>query len=217
MNQVLHLPTAKANISPVGLQFTGELTLDEWKSLAPALGQAARSVSFVIGDWLVYGDSLFGTDGPPTKRVPSQLYDFASQHTGIDIPTLQNFAYVSRNVPYPLRTEQLSWEHHRLIAKLPEPEQASWIETCISENQSGQRMSTRRLRKSLNLGRVASENDLEPDTSDKGIENHLPFVNRLVVWWKRMQSDRFLDSATAEQREAMKRDLEPVISIYNQL
>ena len=63
MNKILQLLTPKANISPVGLQFSGDLTLDEWKSLAPSLGQAARSVAFVIGDWLVYGDSLFGTDG----------------------------------------------------------------------------------------------------------------------------------------------------------
>jgi hypothetical protein len=217
MNQVLTLPTPKANISPTGLQFTGELTLDEWKSLAPALGQAARSVSFVIGDWLVYGDSLFGTDGPPAKRVNSLLYEYASTHTGIDIPTLQNFAYVSRNVPYPLRTELLSWEHHRLIAKLPETEQVNWIESCISENQSGQRMSTRRLRKSLNLGRVANAKDMEPDDADQGVENHIPFVNRLALWWKRMQVDRFLSTSTYEQRQALKRDLEPIINIYNQL
>jgi hypothetical protein len=217
MNQVLNLPTPKANISPIGLQFTGELTLDEWKSIAPALGQAARSVSFVIGDWLVYGDGLFGTDGPPSKRVNSQLYEYASQHTGIDIATLQNFAYVSRNVPYPLRTEQLSWEHHRLIAKLPEAEQSGWIESCISENRSGQRMSTRRLRKSLNLGRVATAKDMEPDDADQGVENHIPFVNRLSLWWKRMLADRFLANSTHEQRQALKRDLEPIISIYEQL
>jgi hypothetical protein len=78
-------------------------------------------------------------------------------------------------------------------------------------------MSTRRLRKSLNLGRIATQNDLEPDDSDKGIENHIPFVNRLVVWWKRMQTDRFLSEASDEQRAAIKRDLEPVIAIYNQL
>jgi hypothetical protein len=217
MNQVLQLPTPKANISPIGLQFTGELTLDEWKSLAPALGQAARSVAFVIGDWLVYGDSLFGTDGPPTRRVAAVLYEYATKHTGIDIPTLQNFAYVSRNVPYPLRTEQLSWEHHRLLAKLPEPEQASWIQTCISENQSGQRMSTRRLRKSIHLGRIATPQDMEPDVADQGVENHIPYVNRLALWWKRMQADQFLRTSTYEQRQSLKRDLEPIVTIYNQL
>lgn len=87
----------------------------------------------------------------------------------------------------------------------------------MAEEDAGRRMSTRRLRKSLNLGRVATDKDLEPDDSDKGIENHIHFVNRLVVWWKRMQADRFLSDATDEQWAAIKRDLEPVISIYNQL
>jgi hypothetical protein len=174
-------------------------------------------VSFVIGDWLVYGDSLFGTDGPPSRRINSQLYEFATKHTGIDIPTLQNFAYVSRNVPYALRTEQLSWEHHRMIAKLPEDEQSRWIGACVSENETGRRMSTRRLRKSLNLGRVATPADMEPDTADKGVENHIPFINRLALWWKHMQADGFLTKATRDQREAIKRDLEPIISIYKQL
>jgi hypothetical protein len=36
-------------------------------------------------------------------------------------------------------------------------------------------------------------------------------------WWKRMQGNRFLADATDEQKAALKRDLEPVISIYNQL
>jgi hypothetical protein len=32
-----------------------------------------------------------------------------------------------------------------------------------------------------------------------------------------MQDERFLATATREQRAAMKRDLEPIIDIYNQL
>jgi hypothetical protein len=137
--------------------------------------------------------------------------------TGLDLSTLQNYAYVSRSVPISLRNERLSWEHHRIIAKLPEPDQRHWIDACVSEENSGRRMSTRRLRKSLNLGRVATDGDLAPDEADKGIDNHIPFVNRLSVWWKRMSQNHFLDNATREQREALKRDLEPVVTIYNQL
>jgi hypothetical protein len=66
-------------------------------------------------------------------------------------------------------------------------------------------------------GRIATAEDLEPQEADKGIENHLPYVNRISVWWKRMQRDRFLATATDEQREALKRDLEPVVAIYQQL
>lgn len=217
MNAPILLPNPKVSISPTGLRITSELTFEEWSELAVSIGNAARSIGFIIGDWLVYGQGLFGTDGFPEKRVDPASYQLAVAATGLDHSTLQNYAYVSRNVPYSLRSERLSWEHHRLMAKLPEAELKEWIDTCVAEEDAGRRMSTRRLRKSLNLGRVATEADLEPDDSDKGIENHIPFVNRLSVWWKRMRENRFLDTATDEQREALKRDLEPVVTIYNQL
>ena len=217
MNTTIILPNPKVSISPVGMQISSELSFEEWSELATSIGQAARSIGFIIGDWLVYGQSLFGTEGFADKRVDAATYQLAINATGLDLSTLQNYAYVSRNIPFSLRTERLSWEHHRLVAKLPEAEQQEWIDACLAEEDSGQRMSTRRLRKSLNLGRIATQKDLEPDDSDKGIENHIPFVNRLVVWWKRMQADRFLAEASDEQRAAIKRDLEPVITIYNQL
>ena len=78
-------------------------------------------------------------------------------------------------------------------------------------------MSTRRLRKSLNLGRVATAADLEPDPADKGQLNYIPFVNRICCWWRRLQAERFLATATKAQREVIRRDLEPVVTIYNQL
>ena len=78
-------------------------------------------------------------------------------------------------------------------------------------------MSTRRLRKSLNLGRVATDADFEPDPADKGQLNYIPFVNRICCWWRRLQAERFLSNATKAQREVICRDLEPIIHIYNQL
>lgn len=217
MNTPITLPSPKVAISPVGLQIQTELTFDEWTELAASIGHASRSIGFIVGDWLVYGQNLFGPEGVPERRVSSDAYQTAIAATGLDLSTLQNYAYVSRNMPFSLRTERLSWEHHRLMAKLPEGDKQDWIEACVTEEDAGRRMSTRRLRKSLNLGRVATEKDLEPEDSDKGVENHIPFVNRLVVWWKRMQGNKFLADATDEQKAALKRDLEPVISIYNQL
>jgi len=213
----LRLPNPKVTVSRIGLQISDKLSVEEWQELATSIGEAASSIAFIVGDWLVYGQSLFGTDGDPDRKVDHPSYQLALKATGLDLSTLQNYAYVSRNVPYSLRSERLSWEHHRLMAKLPEGEQQDWIEACVAEEDAGRRMSTRRLRKSLNLGRIATEKDLEPDDSDKGIDNHIPFVNRLVVWWKRMQSTQFLAEATDEQREAIKRDLQPVIEIYHQL
>ena len=213
----LRLPNPKVTVSRIGMRISDKLSVEEWQELATSIGEAASSIAFIVGDWLVYGQSLFGTQGDPDRKVDHPSYQLALKATGLDLSTLQNYAYVSRNIPYPLRTERLSWEHHRVVAKLPEGEQKDWIEACVAEEDAGRRMSTRRLRKSLNLGRIATDKDLEPDDSDKGVENHIPFVNRLSVWWKRMQADRFLATATRDQREALKRDLEPVVSIYNQL
>lgn len=213
----LRLPNPKVTVSRIGMRISDKLSVEEWQELATSIGEAASSIAFIVGDWLVYGQSLFGTQGDPDRKVDHPSYQLALKATGLDLSTLQNYAYVSRNIPYSLRTERLSWEHHRVVAKLPEGEQQDWIEACVAEEDAGRRMSTRRLRKSLNLGRIATDKDLEPDDSDKGVENHIPFVNRLSVWWKRMQADRFLATATRDQREALKRDLEPVVSIYNQL
>jgi hypothetical protein len=213
----LKLPNPKVTVSRTGLQISGRLSVEEWQELANGIGEAARSIAFIVGDWLVYGQNLFGTDGDPDRRVDHPSYQLALHATGLDLSTLQSYAYVSRKVPYSLRSERLSWEHHRLLAKLPEGDQRDWIDACVAEEDAGRRMSTRRLRKSLNLGRIATDQDMEPDAADKGVENHIPFVNRLSVWWRRMQSGRFLETATPEQRQALKRDLEPVVSIYNQL
>jgi hypothetical protein len=42
-------------------------------------------------------------------------------------------------------------------------------------------------------------------------------VNRLVGWWAQMRASGWLRTATREQREALKRDLRPIIDIHNEL
>jgi len=216
MNQLI-LPNTKLAASRTGLRITARLTNEEWQQLAACIGEVATAIAFIVGDWLVYGQGLFGLDGFPDHKVDEASYQLAMTATGLDRSTLQSYAYVSRSIPYPLRSERLSWEHHRLLAKLPAAEIGEWIARCVAEMDAGRGMSTRRLRKSLSLGRIATASDMEPDEADKGIDNHIPFVNRLSLWWRRRQEERFLASATSEQRQALKRDLQPVVDIYHQL
>jgi hypothetical protein len=58
---------------------------------------------------------------------------------------------------------------------------------------------------------------VKPDPVDKGILNHIPFVNRLVGWWARMRESNWLKAAAPERRAALKRDLQPIVEIYEQL
>ena len=199
---------------------TEDLTVEEWQELAVSIGEVASSIAFIVGDWLVYGQTLFAMNGindVRVKKVDHQSYQKALDRTLLDLSTLQNYAYVSRSIPYSMRSERLSWEHHRLLAKLPDGDKQDWIDTCVAEEDAGRRMSTRRLRKSLNLGRVATDSDLEPDEADEGIINHIPFINRLSVWWKRMKKENFLATSTHEQRDALLRDFTPVTAMIAEI
>jgi len=218
MSSQITLPTDKVRIRPVGMEITSELSIDEWSQLAGPIGNASRSVAFIIGDWLIHGEKAFrGKQNTSTSRIASKKYHLALANTGLDLATLQNYGYVSRKVPLATRSEQLSWEHHKILAKLPPLDQRVWIERCHEEMKTGNPISTRRLRKSISLGRLATPGDLEPNPADRGIETHVPLVNRIVSWWHRLQDGNFLGEATPEQREALKRDLQPVIKIYEEL
>jgi hypothetical protein len=217
MNHFMTEPISKFKITRLGLEQNSPLNMEEWQNLGAYLGSAARSMAFVIGDWVIFGNTLMGTAGQGADFPQTNILVIAAACTGLDIPTLEDYAHVSRKVPIEWRNERLSWEQHRVIAKLPPNDRLQWINTCVVEENSGRHMTLRRLRKSINLGRIATPADLEPDPADKGIENHLTYVNRLSVWWRHMQGDLFLSKSTYEQRQALKRDLEPVVNIYNQL
>ena len=216
----------KFAITRTGLDICEDLSFEEWSSLAPKFSEAVKCAAFLIGDWLVYGEDHFRgqlrlpgfeNEAASPGKISSELYDAALAATGLDRATLHTYAHVSRHVPRSLRNELLSWEHHKAVAKLEDDEQERWLQVALDNpNQNGP-VSTRRLRKSIIVGRLLSVEELHPDPTDRGIENHIPFVNRLVSWWGRMREKQWLKRATYEQRAALKRDLQPVMDIYQQL
>ena len=214
--------TPKARIGTLGLEIAEDMTFEEWNQFAPHFGDAALALGFAIGDWLLYGERfdpqrvLPGFENMPGK-VPHERYQEALLATRLDITTLQNYAYVARNVPRSVRHELLSFDHHRALARLDEADQREWIATSLAENDAGRRMSVRRLRRSIEVGRVLTSAELQADPADAGIVNHIPFVNRLVGWWGRMRAEGWLKTATKEQRAALKRDLQPIINIHDEL
>jgi len=207
----------KFTVSRTGLAVHTELSFEEWAALAPRLNEASRCVAFLIGDWLIYGEAHFAKPGKqPARRVDSAAYERAMAATGLDRSTLITYAYVARRVPSSLRNEDLSWEHHKAVAKLEARDQTRWLKTALSGDKSGV-VSTRRLRKSITAGRLLSLADLRIAPSERGRPNHIPFVNRLCAWWEPLQQDRWLARATPAQRAALKRDLLPLMQIYEQL
>lgn len=206
---------SKIQISPTGLDVLSPLTFEEWSGVASSLGNAARSIAFVIGDWLVYGEANF-RKGPAASRVATDVYDAAIQATGLDRTTLQNYAYVSRRVARNRRKEVLAWEHHKVVAKLPAAEQSRWL-SLAAPKKNQRAIGAMRLRKSIIAGRVLTVEEMVVDPADRGRKNHIPYINRLCAWWSDMKDKKWPQRATAEQVEAVLRDFKWVMSIQDEL
>lgn len=205
----------KFTVSRTGFAVHEELSFEEWAALAPRLNEASRCVAFLIGDWLIYGKTRFSDDERRgARRVRGEDYERAVAATGLDLATLQCYAHVARKVPPANRHEGLSWEHHKAVAKLGQDEQARWLK-ITAEADGG--VSTRRLRKSINAGRLLSAAEMRMDPADRGIPNHIPHINRLRAWWAGMIKTRWPQRATKAQRAALKRDLQPVVEIWRGL
>jgi hypothetical protein len=205
--------SSSISITATGLEIRDELTFDQWRDLAPKFSEAMKCAAWVIGDWIVYGEDHFSLK----PNVSREVYDAALAATGLDRTTLHTYAHVSRNLNFLLRNKELSWEHHKAVAKLDAPEQKKWLDLALSDPNDGGIVSSRRLRKSIMAGHIVTPEEMHPEPSDSRIENHIPYVNRLVAWWARMGESKWLQKSTPEERAAVRRDLEPVVAIYEEI
>ena len=189
-------------ITPTGIQFHEELSFDEWDALGQKLAPLGKSIGFIIGDWINYGESRYG-----------EKYEKALARTGMAYNTLANFAYVARKVQSSLRNENLDWYQHYAVAKLKTDEEKQyWLGMAEKHD-----LSVRRLRKSINFGRLATEEEVQGDPSDRGYVTYLALLNRLRRWWKREIGKAPVDEWDEERREVLKRDFRLVLEIYEAL
>ena len=209
-----HLPISfgpDIEVTPLGLRFHGEPDFKKWSALGLKIGQALRSMEFVIGDWLVYGERNFkSTGGRPTNCD----YETAIRATGIDYAVLRNYAYVSRKVTLSSRDDKVSWTHHRSVAKLPPEKQKQWLDLVANH---GERITARRLLKSINADRLVSVEELTTPPSDQVIITHIPPINRLTLWWEDAGGRDWLRTRSKAQLRNMLVDFSKVIDIIKAL
>lgn len=197
----LTIQDSKVKVTELGIEFRGELTFDEWDALGRKISRAARCIGFLVGDWINYGEGRYG-----------EMYLDALNKTGFDYQTLRNFAWVAKAVQLSVRTDKLTWEHHKMVAKLAGDDQRVWLEAAQK-----QALSTRRLRKSIIKGRVLSPDEMHDDPADRAHVTYLVWINRLCQWWRKRIDQDPLEKWEQEDRAALKRDLEPLVRLYEQL
>lgn len=117
--------TTNAEITPVGIQFTDNMSIDEWTAIGERLEQHDRNLRWAIGDWLVFGSERFGARA-------AVIADSLSLSTG----SVANAASVCRRVPFERRRPELSFSHHEEVAHLDETGQARMLDLAVKEGLS---------------------------------------------------------------------------------
>ena len=195
-------------LSEAGIEFHDDTTVEEWTDLGHRIARAGRSLGFLIGDWINYGES---------RKDFGEKYAEALKATGLDYSTLKLYSRVARHIERVTRVTQLSFEHHRKVAMLEPEEQKHWLKVASKAVEKGEPISTRRLAKSITLGRIAKDDDMHTPVNDRGIDNVHPHVNRIVAFWGKMKRSGWLEQATPEMIETLLIDLKPVLDMADEL
>ena len=116
--------------TPTGLIVTAPMSYEVWEAYGGALRRVESSLQWVIGDWLIYGEDTYGE-----KYAQATLF-----WPGKSIERLKRYAFVSQNVPLPIRAQSLSWSHHSKVASLPSVEQILWLEKAEEEGWSSREL-----------------------------------------------------------------------------
>lgn len=131
--------TAVVEYQPVDVHVTetswrpqGPMSFEQWQDAGQQLQRIARSVNWLLGDWIAYGEHSFG-----------ETYTQAIEQTGLETQTLMNIASVSRRVEASRRRETLSWSHHEAVAALEPPEQERWLAEAETEGYTVKRLRAR--------------------------------------------------------------------------
>jgi len=198
----LAITDPKFAITPTGIHFHEDLSFDEWDALGQKLAPIGKTIGFIIGDWINYGESHWG-----------DKYEEALDRTGLEYGTLRNYAYVARKLDLSLRNDKLGYHLHATVAKLKtDEEKEHWLKMAVRHQ-----LGKRRLQKSINFGRLATEEEVQGDPADRGYVTYLALLNRIRRWWARETQKAPVDQWDDDRRQGLKKDFKLILDIYEAL
>lgn len=107
--------------SAIGLIVTGTPSIDEWTAVGHMLAVQARGLQLQVGDWLRIGEALYG-------ELAAQAIDSRQWSE----ETVRNYRWVAEKVAPEDRRADLTFKHHRAVAKLPAREQRRWLKEAAT-------------------------------------------------------------------------------------
>lgn len=128
-------------VSPVGLDIQCALSFEDWLHLGEMLKVAEGSMQFWLGDYLNYGEKNYGEK-------------YAQAVDARQAETWKHYAWVAASVQKCTRVHDLSWAHHREVAKLDTKKQVEWLERAEKKG-----WSSRELKAAIRSGKSDPELD----------------------------------------------------------
>lgn len=125
-------------LTGVGLTGGENATADDWKTLGRVLRKLENGLQWLIGDWIIKAEPAWGS----TYAMAEEL--------GFEETSVKDFVYVCRHVQMSVRTDFLSFGHHKLVAAMPEDIQREWLNQAVA----GQ-WSISQLREAMKVKRVS--------------------------------------------------------------
>src|SRR5436305_1984979 len=97
LNPQKELTISNFILRPNGLEAVGNPTFEDWLKCGDFIKQSARSIHFLLGDWLNYGELKWG-----------EKYKEAIELTGFDYQTLRHDKWIASRVDPSRRRENLA-------------------------------------------------------------------------------------------------------------
>ncbi len=130
-----------AELTKTGITNVSDLNEQDLEFFGNVVFQLDNAVQWWIGDWLNQVDLVWG-------RGIEQV----AEETGRERSTLYDYKSVSKKVPFSVRTEELSYNHHRVIAYDADPQDEAewlyWINLAL-HGEDGKRWSVARLKREI--------------------------------------------------------------------
>jgi len=100
-----------------------KIKYEQWENIGGQLNQIEGAIQWWIGDWLNFGERRYG-----------EMYAQAVDET--QGRTWRDYKWVSSNVKMSIRIDNLSFNHHRIVAPLEPEKQSYWLDRAEKEKLS---------------------------------------------------------------------------------
>ncbi len=120
INQEKDIVYSSFTLHKNGLSAIGDPTFDQWEEVGKFIRKAEGAVHFWIGDWLNYGEKVYG-----------EKYTQAIDQTGFDYQTIANDKYIAKSVEFSRRRENVPFGIHAEIAAFNPVEQEKLLQQAV--------------------------------------------------------------------------------------